>query len=472
MTLQTSASRKRQGLAANTSRSKALQHASPGGLDVNTSTAFWTARCLSAWDISLVLQARFWSVRTHALTSNWRKDMADKYPLCHIAVETVPHRLGGCSHPDLNIKVKHRHGAAVGQIVQAIQSGKHGDCFTLHDAEGQDAGYCRLPTWMLQMPRIPSRPDILLLEDSEQAPGGHVLGISKLARLHLVEVTFTTDFALDAKVAAKSRQHQQLCQLLHDAGWRDVVLHIFVVGHTGVMGNDNRGILEALGVRPAMLADCLHQVAILGCRFSCDMLKAFWQNRPAAVEQSPDALASSQCRSALQASDGMATAARRGGRSEGQALTDAKGRGAAGKRSRPASCGAARKRCKAQTTLHLSTSHEQSRPQAYQPFVSPHMQSSGSYPQLSLRRSARLAAKLASVPETPGMTVVTPPQIGAKRPLPCPTYPPCKRIRLMVHQQPSMQVHLSSAFAASRSSARAVHSAADGPRLVHDPGGY
>ena len=291
-----------------------------------------------------------------------------------------------------------------------------------------------------------------------------MLGISKLARWHLVEVTFTTDFALVARVAAKSRQHQQLCQLLHDAGWQDVVLHKFVVGHTGVMGND-RGILEALGVRPAMLADCLHQVAILGCRSSCDMLKAFWQNRPAAVEQSPDAPASSQCRSALRASCGMVTAAGRGGRSEGQVLTDAKGRGAARKRSRPASCGAARKRCKPQTTLHLSPSHEQSLPQASQPLMSPHMHSSGSYHQLSLRRSARLAAKLASVPEPPVMTVVTP-QTGAKRPLPFPTYPPCKRIRLMVHQQPSMHVHLSSAFAASRSSAHAVHSAADGPRLV------
>ena len=274
------------------------------------------------------------------MTSKWRKDVADNCPLCHIAVDTVPHRLGGCSHPDINIKVKHRHGAA------AITLAKHGDCVTLHDAEGQDAGYSRLPKWMLQMPHIPSRPDTLLLEDSEQALGGHVLGISKLARLHLVEVTFTTDFALVARVAAKSRQHQQLCQLLHDAGWRDVVLQIFVVGHTGVMGIDNRGILEALGVRPAMLADCLHQVAILGCRFSCDMLKAFWQNRPAAVEQSPDASASSQCRSALQASCGMVTAARRGGRSEGQALTDAKGRGAARKPSRPTSCGAARKCCK------------------------------------------------------------------------------------------------------------------------------
>ena len=256
------------------------------------------------------------------------------------------------------------------------QAGRHGDCFTLHDAERQDAEFSRLPKWMLQMPRIPSKPDILLLEDSEQAPGGQVLGICKLARLHLVEVTFTTDFALVARVAAKSRQHQQLCHLLHDAGWHDDVLHIFVVGHTGVMGNDNRGILEALGVRPAMLAECLHQVAIPGCRFSCDMLMAFWHNRPATVEQSPDAPTFTQRWPAMRASSGMVTAARRGGRSREQVLTDAKDRGAARKRSRPASCGAARKRCKVRVSLHLSPSQEQSQPQASQPCMSPHLKSS------------------------------------------------------------------------------------------------
>ena len=307
---------------------------------------------------------------------------------------------------------------------------------------------------------IPSKPDIVLLEDSEQAPGGQVLGIFKHARLHLVDVTFTSNFALVARVAAKSRQHQQLCHLLHDAGWHDV-LHITVVGYTGVMGNG--GILEALGVRPVMLAECLHQVAILGCRFSCDVLKAFWHNRPANVEQSPDAPTSTQCRPALRASCGMVTASRRGGRSTGQVLTDAKDRGAARKRSRPASCAAARNRCKVQVSLHLNPSHEQSQPQAAQPCMSQHLQSSGSYHEPGLRRSARLAAKRATVPQPPVMMIVAPPQIWAKRPLSRPTYPPCKRIRLMVHQQPSMHVHPNSATAASRSTGRAVYSATDSP---------
>ena len=120
--------------------------------------------------------------------------------------------------------------------------------------------------------------------------------------------------------------------MLRDAGWHDVVLHIFLVGHTLVMGNDKRVILEALGVRPSKLAECLHQVAELGCRYSCNMLKPFWHNRPAAVQHSPDAPIFNECQPPLQASCGMATAARRGGHSCEPISTHAKGSGPARKR--------------------------------------------------------------------------------------------------------------------------------------------
>ena len=127
-------------------------------------------------NLSLVIQAWFWSLRTRAMLSKRRANVEDECPLCGIAQDTVPNRLGGCSHPDITTKVKHRQGAALSQIVHAIESGRHGDCFTLHDAEGHDAGYRRLPTLMLQMRSMPSRPDIVLLEDSERGPGGRVLG--------------------------------------------------------------------------------------------------------------------------------------------------------------------------------------------------------------------------------------------------------------------------------------------------------
>ena len=81
--------------------------------------------------------------------------------------------------PLISTMIKHRHGAAVSQVVHAIESGRHGDCFILHDAEGQDAAYRRLPSCMLQIQHMPSRPDILLLKDSEQGPAGKVMGISR-----------------------------------------------------------------------------------------------------------------------------------------------------------------------------------------------------------------------------------------------------------------------------------------------------
>ena len=52
----------------NTAKPKALKHvckavaSSPGGLHVQASTAFWNHKGLSDWDISLTLQARFWSL--------------------------------------------------------------------------------------------------------------------------------------------------------------------------------------------------------------------------------------------------------------------------------------------------------------------------------------------------------------------------------------------------------------------------
>ena len=178
--------------------------------------------------------------------------------------------------------------------------------------------------------------------------------------------------------------------------------------------------------------------------------------------QSPDAPTFNQCQPALLASCGMVTAARRGGRLKGKLWHMPRAVGLPG---RAHALPHARKRCKVQVSLHLNPSHEQSQPQAFQPCMPTHLQSSGSHHQPSLRRSARLAAKRATMPELPVMPSVTPPQIGSKRPLSRPPYPTCKRIRLMVHQQPSMRVHLSSAMASSRCGALAVYSAVNSPRL-------
>ena len=62
------------------------------------------------------------------------------------------------------------------------------------------------------MARLPSRPDSVLHRNFEQGPAGNVLGTLKSSRLHLVEITI--HFALVDRVAVKTRQHEQLRDML------------------------------------------------------------------------------------------------------------------------------------------------------------------------------------------------------------------------------------------------------------------
>ena len=203
-------------------KSEALKHvckavaSSPGGLHVQASTALWSHKGLSDWDISLTLQARFWSLHTRAFLAKWHAGKSEVCSLCGLTSDTVPHRLGGCTHPAIPTRVNLRHGCTVDLIAHMVGMGRHGDCFMLHDAEGHDGRYRRFPDWLLGMDRLLSRPDLVPLE---QGPGGRAHGIDKDAWLHLVVVTFTTDFALVDRVASKTAQHERLSRCLAEAGW-------------------------------------------------------------------------------------------------------------------------------------------------------------------------------------------------------------------------------------------------------------
>ena len=184
----------------NTSKAKALKHIckavanSPGGLHVQASTAFWSHKGLSHRDISLTLQARFSSLDTRAFLATRHAGESEVCSLCGLTSDTVPHRLGGCTHPVINSRVNLRHGCTVDLLAHMVGMGRHGDCFIcfmLHDAEGHDGRYRLFPGCFLCTDRLPSRPDLVLLEGTEQGPGGRSHGINKDARLHLVEFTFT-----------------------------------------------------------------------------------------------------------------------------------------------------------------------------------------------------------------------------------------------------------------------------------------
>ena len=62
----------------------------------------------------------------------------------------------------------------------------------LHDAEGHDGTYRRFPDWLLCMDRLPSRPDLVLLEGTEQGPGRQIYGIENGLMSHTVYDTRLT----------------------------------------------------------------------------------------------------------------------------------------------------------------------------------------------------------------------------------------------------------------------------------------
>ena len=158
----------------------------------------------------------------------------------------------------------------------------------LHHADGHDGRYRNLPAWMMSVDWLPCRPDVVLVEGTERGPGDQVYGNDKDARLHLVEVTYIADVALMDRLVAKTAQHAALCRCLAAAGWTDVVLHVFIVGHTGVMGMDNAQALLDLGVPPSRVQPALEAIAVMDCRYSCDMLKVHWRKPADAFLPSSD----------------------------------------------------------------------------------------------------------------------------------------------------------------------------------------
>ena len=319
----------------------------------------------------------------------------------------------------------------------------------------------------------------MLLEGTEQGPGGRVHGIDKNARLHLVEVTFTTDFAPVDRVASKTAQHERLCRNLAEAGWSTVKLHLFFVGHTGVVGLDNAQALLDLGVPPSQVQPALEAIAFMGCKYSCEMLKAYWRGPADASVPSPDV--PNPAAVLLQALlSGVAKrpppcllhmAARRppscipGAAARRPALRNSPQHGAARKRQRSPDNYTPPKRARVHASSHptLSTA-------ATPPAIDLSLSQ-------NLHRSARLAAKCVPAPQScsPQCHPVLLPR--RKRPLVRPVYPPLRRLGLYAGD--ALHV-LARASAFSRLACPALHfvavsssgciSLAD-VRLVHDPGG-
>ena len=162
------------------------------------------------------------------------------------------------------------------KIATEIGNGSLGGSAMLMDAECHER-YTSLPTSILALNKQTSRPDLVLTAgfhgDLDLMP--RRLRSDPHVTLHLIEVGYTSDFRVHAHVQAKLEQHEQLVANLRRSGWRDVRLHAFIIGHTGVMRQGNVNVLLELGVSPARVGPFLSHLAVTSLLKSTAILSGF-----------------------------------------------------------------------------------------------------------------------------------------------------------------------------------------------------
>ena len=177
--------------------------------------------------------------------------------------DTQGHRLGGCRHPLIHGQVTGRHGKAVHLLTQAARGDHIGDCCMFTDAEGYGMypAHSRttrkrcLPRWVLPFSKQTSKLDLVVFPGTRQADlddkRASKIAFRRQQTVHLIEVGYTGDYGLHDRVAHKLTQHRELQAKLLDHGWKEVHMHAFVIGHTGVQPQSNMAVLQALQVNDA-----------------------------------------------------------------------------------------------------------------------------------------------------------------------------------------------------------------------------
>ena len=144
------------------------------------------------------------------------------------------------------------------------------------DAECHER-YISLPADILPLHLQTSRPDIVLIQNLSHDVAPMPYGRRRDPRMavHLIEVGYTSDLRVHDRVQAKLDQHRQLSENFRQFGWRDVRVHAFIVGHTGVMRSDNSTVLMELGVPHSRVSSFLVQLALSSLQKSCGILSCF-----------------------------------------------------------------------------------------------------------------------------------------------------------------------------------------------------
>ena len=218
---------------------------------------YWNSR---PWHIiRKVLQVRtntLWTAaRAHKCNTPYRTAAGPHTtPYCPLCSPSVPlitpprdtpgHILGSCSHPDMQKIYISRHNKAVRHIQRRLQLGSLSGNFTVMDA---CATSClppgvystRLPKWLFspsfdESTRVRLRPDILIIEGfplttfREHQPDLEALNPAGLAfladlrhhaKIHIIEVGYTSDTSYADSLSRKQSQHNHLASHLLSAGW-------------------------------------------------------------------------------------------------------------------------------------------------------------------------------------------------------------------------------------------------------------
>ena len=238
-----------------------------GGLLPKASNYFWHIPALSDNKKQLMMKVRQGLVVTLS-----RKRHLDADPegsrMCLLCPtqqvrDTQGHRLGGCKHPLIHGQVTARHGKAVHLLTQAARAGHIGNCCMFTDAEGYEmypaqsktTGKRCLPRWVLPFSKQTSKPDLVVFPGTRQADVDNKrackIAFRRQQTIHLIEVGYTGDYGLHDRVAHKLTQHSELQAKLLDHSWKEVHMHAFVIGHTGMQPQSNMAVLQALQLNDA-----------------------------------------------------------------------------------------------------------------------------------------------------------------------------------------------------------------------------
>ena len=200
-------------------------------------------------------------------------------PLCPLCGELdgSTHLLLQCKHRAIKAMQIGRHNQAGRLIQRSLQRcSALGSAYTVLDVCGRaqleenDAAATRIPAWVLpnvdEGTRAIMRPDILRIIGLPPAPTAEDIQrarrLQRHRRIQIVEIGYTMDTRWRQAYAEKEKQHKQLIEHLHAAGWK-VDGHIIILGACGAVYASGQRALQELGLSKCHTRELLTELSCM-----------------------------------------------------------------------------------------------------------------------------------------------------------------------------------------------------------------